>query len=79
MSEYTSKSRNTEAARELEIFLDNYSKAEFAEGYDSLVSTLEDVAESVDSIVGDLESEISELQQEILELKNQIEQLEEEQ
>lgn len=79
MSEYTSKSRNTEAARELEIFLDNYSKAEFAEGYGSLVSTLEDVAESVDSIVGDLESEISELQQEILELKNQIEQLEEEQ
>ena len=79
MSEYTSKSRNTEAARELEIFLDNYSKAEFAEGYDSLVSTLEDVAESVDSIVGDLESEIGELQQEILDLKNQIEQLEEEQ
>lgn len=79
MSEYTSKSRNSEAAKELEIFLDNYSKAEFAEGYDTLVSRLEDVAESIDSIVSDLENEISELQQEILELKNQIEVLEEEQ
>ena len=79
MSEYTSRARNTEAAKELEVFLDNYSKAEFAEGYDTLVSALEDVAESVDSIVGDIENEISELQQEILELKNQIEVLEEQQ
>lgn len=79
MSDYTSKSRNTNAAKELETFLDNYSKAEFAEGFDTLVSALEDVAESVDELAGELESEIGDLQREILELKNQIEQLEEQQ
>lgn len=79
-NDFIAGSRNSEAAQILENFLDRYSKVDFAEGFDYLMSQLEDVASDIDAIVTDLEqlcssyeSDIDDYQREIADLNEQLE------
>ena len=76
MAEYTAYSRNTEAAKHLEHFLDNFSKSDFSDGYDSLVTQLDDIAGEIDDMATALEDRIKDLEDENKELKDQVEELE---
>lgn len=78
MGDYQSQSRKTDTAKNLEEFLDGFTHSDFSYGFDSVVASLEDVAEKVDEDATDLEQRIDELEDALRDAKDSIAELEKE-
>lgn len=74
---FSSKARQTEIGRHLESFLDTFKHSDFAEGYESLMSSLDKLNDEIDKDADGLEMHIARLEEQIVELENRIEELEE--